>query len=958
MLLHGTVLRRVCSRFGAAAAAAAAASAPSHQPNRAVACLSRRHRRLVIPANPRRTYNNALFQASRALSSEALAAAAAVAERPVDDPRRKMSSEKKPFHRLPTNVKPHHYKIELQPDLVGFTFDGKQDVSIEVVESTNTVSLNSCDINIKSAVYNDGTGKTIQAKDIATNAENETASIIFPEQLPLGKSGFIRMEFKGEINDKLKGLYRSKYTSPDGTVKHAAVTQFEASDARRCFPCWDEPALKATFDISLVVPNDLVALSNMPVKSATPAGQNLQTLAFETTPVMSTYLVAIVIGEFDYIEDRSSDGVLVRVYTPKGKQEQGRFALHVATKVLPYYKSYFDIPYPLPKIDLIAIADFSAGAMENWGLVTYRETCLLVDPHNTSAVVKQWIALVVGHELAHQWFGNLVTMEWWTHLWLNEGYASFVEFLCVDLLFPEYDIWTQFVTDTYIKALELDALKNSHAIEVPVGHPSEIDEIFDDISYNKGASIIRMLHSYIGDDDFRKGMNLYLKRHSYANAQTEDLWNALEEASKKPVGHVMSTWTKQQGFPLLRVSEKPSPDSNKRVLSFTQERFLADGSADKDNNLWVIPITVSMSQDPKKITKKFIMESKTKDIEFENMSKSSWFKVNPGTVGVYRTLYSNDLLESFMSAIRDQSLPPLDRLGLLDDLSALSQAGHISSGDVLKMMEAFKGETNYTVWSSIVNCLSKVGILVSHLDIHAKYKLFGRSLLQNIHSRLGWDKKPEESHLDTLLRSLVLDRMISFGDEATIKEAQRRFEAHVAKKAILPADLRSPVYKAVFSAGDANTFETLLKLYREADLHEEKDRILSALGATKDEALLRRVLEFSLDEEVKTQDTVYVIMSVTMTYKGRVLAWEFFKNNYAKLIDRYQSGVLLTRLVKCTTEHFVSESYAQDVEEFFKHHPIPCAERNVQQSIETIRLNAAWLKRDQEAIEKFLKNIE
>jgi puromycin-sensitive aminopeptidase len=478
----------------------------------------------------------------------------------------------------------------------------------------------------------------------------------------------------------------------------------------------------------------------------------MQTIEFETTPIMSTYLVAIVIGEFDYIENNSSDGVLVRVYTPKGKQEQGRFALHVATKVLPYYKSYFDIPYPLPKIDLIAIANLSAGAMENWGLVTYRETCLLVDTDNTSAVVKQWVALIVGHELAHQWFGNLVTMEWWTHLWLNEGYASFVEFLCVDLLFPEYDIWTQFVTDTYIKALELDALKNSHAIEVPVGHPAEIDEIFDDISYNKGASIIRMLHSFIGDDDFRKGMNLYLKKHSYANAQTEDLWYALEEASRKPVHHVMSTWTKQQGFPLLKVTEKKTSDSNKRILSFSQQRFLADGSVDYDNSLWVIPITVSSSEDPKKNLKYEIMETKTKEIEFQGVFKNSWLKINPGTIGVYRTLYSNELLENFLPVIHDQSLPPLDRLGLLDDLFALSQAGYVSTSQVLKLMKAFKNENNYTVWSSIVNCLSKIGILVSHLEIHSSYKAFGRSLLANIHSHLGWDKKLNESHLDTLLR--------------------------------------------------------------------------------------------------------------------------------------------------------------------------------------------------------------
>ncbi|XP_011496000.1 PREDICTED: puromycin-sensitive aminopeptidase [Ceratosolen solmsi marchali] len=868
-----------------------------------------------------------------------------------------MKMEKKTFCRLPNSVIPIHYKIELQPNLITFICDGKLNVFIEVIESTDSVILNSCDIDIKSVIYNNDIDKCIKSKDIKLDAENETVTITFLQKLPVGKIGFLCIEFQSEINDKLKGLYRSKYISSDGIIKYAAVTQFEATDARRCFPCWDEPALKSTFDISLTIPNDLIALSNMPIKSTLSVFSNMQTIEFETTPIMSTYLVAIVIGEFDYIEDNSSDGVLVRVYTPKGKQEQGRFALHVATKVLPYYKSYFDIPYPLPKIDLIAISNLSAGAMENWGLVTYRETCLLVDSHNTSAVVKQWVALIVGHELAHQWFGNLVTMEWWTHLWLNEGYASFVEFLCVDLLFPEYDIWTQFVTDTYIKALELDALKNSHAIEVPVGHPAEIDEIFDDISYNKGASVIRMLHSFIGDDDFRKGMNLYLKRYSYANAQTEDLWYALEEASKKPVHYVMSTWTKQQGFPLLKVTEKNS-DSSKRILSFSQQRFLADGSVDYDNSLWVIPITVSSSENPKICLRNEIMETKTKEIEFHGILKSSWLKINPGTIGVYRTLYSSELLEDFLPVIQDQTLPPLDRLGLLDDLFALSQAGYVSTGQVLKLMKAFKNENNYTVWSSIINCLSKIGILVSHLGIHSSYKAFGRSLLMSIHSQLGWDKKSNESHLDTLLRTLVLDRMISFEDDSTIKEAQRRFKDYVTGKSILPADLRSPVYRAVFSNGNTDTFETLLKLYREADMHEEKNRILSSLGATKDETLLSRVLEFSLSDDVKPQDTVFVIMSVTMTYNGRVLAWQFFRDNYDKLVDRYKSGFLLTRLVKCTTEHFVTENYAQDIQEFFDNHPTPGAERNVQQSIETIRLNAAWLKRDKEAIVNFLENIK
>lgn len=573
-------------------------------------------------------------------------------------------------------------------------------------------------MNIKDVSIKTADGSTLLPEKTTVSVEDETAEFQFSQALPLGNHS-LNINFTGEINDKMKGLYRSKYLSPSGEERFAAVTQFEATDARRCFPCWDEPAIKATFDISLVVPPKLESLSNMPVKSTKQMG-DLICYEFETTPIMSTYLVAAVVGEYDYVEDRSTDGVLVRVYTPRGKKEQGRFALEVATKVLPYYKDYFNIAYSLPKIDLIAIADFSSGAMENWGLVTYRETCLLVDPEHTSAVRKQWIALVVGHELAHQWFGNLVTMEWWTHLWLNEGYASFVEFLCVDHLFPEYDIWTQFVTDMYIRALELDCLDNSHPIEVPVGHPSEIDEIFDDISYNKGASVIRMLHNYIGDDDFRKGMNLYLTKHQYKNTSTEDLWAALEEASKKPVGTVMSTWVKQMGFPVVTAHVTQSGESSS--LDITQSKFTTSETKNENEEPWMIPISVSTSLNPNELATSIVLKTKKTTISLPNVGPKDWIKINPGTVGFYRTQYSSEMLARFIPAIHDKSLPPLDRLGLLDDLFAMVQAGQTSTVEALKLMQAFIQEDNYTVWSTIANCLSKLDILLSHTDCGEAFK--------------------------------------------------------------------------------------------------------------------------------------------------------------------------------------------------------------------------------------------
>lgn len=860
--------------------------------------------------------------------------------------------DKKPFQRLPKSVLPKHYDLFLKPNLKEFTFEGRETVKVVVNEKTEKIVLNASDLDIKSAELITADEKVLKPEIILCQ-QDETLTLKFPSPVPIGEAT-IKFYFIGELNDKMKGFYRSKYMSASGEEeRYAAVTQFEATDARRCFPCWDEPAIKAVFDITVSVVPGKVALSNMPVVEERTDEDGNHVLRFAPTPVMSTYLVAVVVGDFDYVEDTSEDGVKVRVYTPVGKKEQGRFALFVASKVLPYYKEYFQIAYPLPKIDLIAIADFSAGAMENWGLVTYRESCLLVDSENTAAVRKQWIALVVGHELAHQWFGNLVTMEWWTHLWLNEGYASFVEFLCVAHLFPEYDIWTQFVTDMYIRALELDCLKNSHPIEVPVGHPSEIDEIFDDISYNKGASVIRMLHKYIGDEDFRKGMHIYLTRFQYRNTFTEDLWAALEEASAKPVKAVMSTWTKQMGFPVITV-EDSKQEGNKRILTLSQTKFCADGSCDNDNCLWLVPLAFSKSTDPVNVCYDAVLQDAKATFTLDNIGPSEWVKVNPGTVGYYRTRYPSHLLEQFLPSIQDKSLPPLDRLGLLDDLFALVQAGKSPTVEVLKLMEAMSKEDNYTVWCTISNCLGKLSVLLSNTDFEDKFKAYGRRLMKHIGTQLGWEPKANESHLDTLLRSLVISRLGWFGDEAVIEESKKRFEGHASGTHIIHADLRSPVYKAVLSVGDENTYNTMLRLYREADLHEEKDRICRALGAIKDENILRKVLDFAMSDEVRSQDTVFVIISVAMTKLGRDLAWNFMKDNWQELINRYQGGFLLARLVKHTTENFASDEKAKEIEDFFATHESPGAERTVQQSCESVRLNAAWLSRDRESIQQYL----
>jgi len=869
-----------------------------------------------------------------------------------------MSTE---FKRLPETVKPVNYALELRPDLTNFTFDGKVVIDVNINAEVDTVELNSAELTFDKATLEYADGARVESATVTLNEETEKAAIKFAQNLRTGPAK-LQITYTGLLNDKLRGFYRSKYVHPSGEERYAATTQFEAADARRALPCWDEPAVKATFDVSIIAEENKTVLSNMPLIETTPVSGSatLKRFAFAKTPIMSTYLLAFVVGEYDYIEDKDRNGVIVRVYTPLGKQEQGKFALEVAVKTLPFYTDYFRISYPLPKLDLIAIADFAAGAMENWGLVTYRETALLVDPKNSSIASKQTVAIVVGHELAHQWFGNIVTMEWWTHLWLNEGFASWIEYLCVDFCLPELDIWTHFVTSDHCRALELDSLRNSHPIEVPVGPPSEVDEIFDAISYSKGASTIRMLHSYIGDDAFRTGLHNYLDKFKYKNALTEDLWDALSDASKKPINDLMQLWTKQTGYPFINVSSYIN-DKKETVLKLNQERFFSNGSKPtvEENYLWKVPISIVTKSSYPEVYKQILFEERSGEVNLDQIPETDWIKLNKNTVGLYRTNYSPDLLLRLVELVKHQTLHPTDRLGLQSDVFALSEAGHLTASQVLQFVEGYSNEENVTVWRDLISNLLKLSHVLLNTSFQHEFQAFIRRLVKPISAKLGWDPIEGESSLQAMCRATILRTLGVNGDPDTIAEARKRFEAHLAGKQI-PADLRSAVYASVLYEADESVLNKFIELHNSTDLQEERMRIAVSLGSIRHEALIKKVLEFALSPAVRSQDSVSVICSVagnTSTKLSSDMAWQFVKDNWTTIHSRYSSGFLIARLCKSIAENFATLEDAEDVESFFKKNPVPAAQRSIQQALESIHVNAAWLKRDQEHLKKHLTSF-
>ena len=852
---------------------------------------------------------------------------------------------------LPKNVRPVHYRLTLTPDLAEATFCGEVSIDLEILEPTDTVVLNAIDLDIASGSLRLADGSEREG-GVTLDKDEETATFRFGSALPSGPAT-LDIAFTGELNDKLRGFYRSRYVDASGEERYLATTQFEATDARRAFPCWDEPAMKASFQVTLIVPSDLQAVSNTPVERECEAGGGMRRVEYAKTPVMSTYLLVFVVGDLRSIERRADNGTLIRVWATPGNEDKGEFALDVSCRLLAYFNDYFGIPYPLEKLDHLAIPDFAAGAMENWGAITYREPALLVDPEESSVATRRRVAAIVSHEMAHMWFGDLVTMGWWNDLWLNESFASWMGDKAVDNIFPDWQVWTEFVSNDTNEALSLDGLKSSHPIEQEVKHPAEIGQLFDAISYSKGGSVLRMLENFLGAETFRKGINSYLDRHQYRNAATRDLWDALGEASGQPVAEMMDSWVQQTGYPVLQVGARRDGDNIE--VTACQSRFVYEHLTDPDDaddTLWQAPVNVvtSAGEAPEPV----LMSQRQGTISVPAPDGDAWVKVNPEQTGFYRVNYTGEGWAGLRTAIEQAAVSAIDRLGLQDDAFALSRAGYMPVSQLLDLAQAYVNETEYAVWSDLSANMASLDNLLADQPYHDDFRAYARGVFQAAGRKTGWDARPGDGELDALLRSTLLSSLGRYGDEATLDEAARHFARSADAGEAVHPDIRDVVLGLAARQGGKPVFDAQWGMYLEASSEEEKVRLLRAIAQVDDGALLDELLRRSLTPEVRVHNTISVVVSVASNRRGSNLAWRFLKENWDEFDRRYgEGGFGLMRLVSLT-QRFSTLKMHDEVEAFFADHPAPAAERTVRQSLERIRLNAAWLERNAAEVGDYL----
>ena len=791
-------------------------------------------------------------------------------------------------HRLPRNVLPHHYELELVPDLVAHTFDGTVVIETTVVESTDRISCNAAELIVHEAVA------VVPGQRIPLSVTVDEAD----QRLHLDASepwavGPLRLEmsFSGVLNDRLRGFYRSTLVTDDGTEHTVAATQFQSTDARRAFPCFDEPDLKATFGVSLVVPEDLLAISNGAQASRTPLGDGTDRVVFVDTIPLSTYLVAFVVGPLEATEPVDVDGVPVRIVHPPGRAHQTAFALEVATHSLRWLAAWYDLEVPGGKVDLVALPDFAFGAMENLGCITFREVLLLVDPDEADQRELEAVASVISHELAHLWFGDLVTMRWWNGIWLNEAFATFMEVKAVEAWRPGWDMWSGFCANR-AAAFDVDALASTRPIEYPVVTPADAESMFDVLTYEKGAAVVRMLEQFLGEDAFRDGVRHYLSNHLGGNTDNADLWAALEAASGQPVGDLMENWIFHGGHPLVEVTE----DDGRCTLS--QRPFRYDGR--DDGTRWQVPVRLRTTVGEHRV----LLHDQPVIVELDGPLLTG----NADAAGFHRT--------SLSEAPRPALLTAAERAMAVDDRWAATLAGHHDTATFTDFAAAFANDSDLAVWQAVLRGLGTLDLVAP--ERHDILAAEAHTLLEGVVHHLGWEPADDDDDRTRRLRGAVLAAAGTLADDlSVVGEAQRRWTA----SALSDPAVDGAVVTVVASHGGPEERDAFRLLVNGAESAQIEQRYLRALALFPDRAAVETLLGEIYDGVIRTQDAPFLVRSLLAHPHHRSLVWHSTTDRWDDLASRLPSNSIARMLEGVRA--LVGPEVDPDVDCFLDDHPVP-----------------------------------
>ncbi|MBI2813606.1 MAG: M1 family metallopeptidase [Opitutae bacterium] len=873
-----------------------------------------------------------LLRAARAVLLACCLPAALLAEKPfafADTP-----------GQLPKTAVPRHYALRIQPDLAARTTTGTATIELEVLQSVTELVLNANELIIDSAALVDDPAVP---RPLVARIDPARQTLTLPVALGPGRHS-VHLDYRGKIGTQAEGFFVDKYPTAAGE-KLMLGTQFEPTDARRVFPCWDEPVYRATYDITLVVPERLMAVANTPAVRETALGPGWKEVVFARTPAMASYLVALYAGEFETLEGEQ-DGVKLRIITTEGKRASAAYALESTKRILAYYNQYFGVPYPLPKLDQIAVPNAFAtfGAMENWGCITYIDTALLYDPATDAQVNRERVFAVIAHEMAHQWFGDLVTMAWWDNLWLNEGFASWMGTKASDALNPEWQLWVR-AAEAKEAALALDARRTTHPIQQPIANESQANDAFDTISYQKGQAFLRMLETYLGEDAFRAGLRHYMATHQYSNTTTADLWASLAAASGKPVVELAANWTEQPGFPVVFVSA--ADEGANRTLRLEQSRFTVNDPAPAPL-AWKIPVTLAntASLAAPAVT---LLDARPATAPWPAGAGTA--KANVGNAGFYRVLYDDALTDALRREIT--TLPVADQLNLLGDTWALTEAGRLPATAWLGLAEQLRASPSQPVWEHLLDKVALLDLLQRNQPGRRAFQVWATQLFGPRLAHLGWEDRAGESPLDATLRAKLVEALGRYGDRAVIEECTRRFQHFLTAPARLPGNLRGPVLAVVGRYATRETYDQLHALARAAQTTPEKRRAYAGMQAALDPALARETLALTLGDELSATEAARNVAAIANSEHAD-LAWDFARANTEALLKRttfFGRNVYLPAIARASTE----AARATELEELVRAKLPPDSLAEAAKGADFIRLYAAVKKRELPAIDAWVK---